>query len=144
VLQDEFSSGKVSRLTRGDGECCEGVALDATLVPPQGVAAGGAGVRHLVETVNTARNTGTRPGPHKAKNPSYDPSKSTGLRGGSGGDVVLAVRADHRHCTVAKTRALHILHLSHNLDRRWLGLHGLRGRRPSSLLWQGWIHLTRT
>ena len=47
MLQDEFSSGKVSRLTRGDGECCEGVALDATLVPPQGVAAGGAGVRHL-------------------------------------------------------------------------------------------------
>ena len=34
-------------MTRADGELCKGVALDATLVPPQGVAAGGAGVRHL-------------------------------------------------------------------------------------------------
>ena len=130
-------------MTCGDGGCCKGVVLDATLVPPQGVATGGTGVRDLVEAVYTARYA-TGPQPHKTENSSNDPCKSTGLRGGSGGDVVLAVRADHRHCTVAKTRTLHILHLSHYLDRRRLGLHGLRGRRPSSLLWQGWIHLTRT
>ena len=104
-------------MTCGDGGCCEGVVLDATLVPPQGVATGGTGVCDLVEAVYTARYTATGPQPHKTKDSSYDPCKSTGLRGGPSGDVVMAVRAGHGHCTVTKCRALHILNLSHKLDR---------------------------
>ena len=38
-------------LTCGDGERCEGVALDATLVHPQGLAAGWTGMSDLFQTV---------------------------------------------------------------------------------------------
>jgi len=113
----------------------EGVALDASLVPPQGVAAGGAGVCHLVETVYTAGDACTGPGTHETENSSNDPGKSTGLRVGPGGDVVLAVWAHHGDGTVTKTRTLNILHLGDHLHGRGLWLHGLGGRGTSSLLW---------
>jgi len=110
------------------------VGLDASLVPAQGVVARGAGVSHLVKTVNAARYAGTRPESHEAEDPTNDPGEGTGLGGGPGGDVLLAVRAHHGHCTVPKTWALHILDLGHHLHRG-LGLHGLGGRGTTCLLW---------
>jgi len=100
-------------------------------------------VCHLIKAVNTAGNAGTWPGSHKAEDPTNDPGKGAGLGCSPGGDVVLAVRAHHRHGAVAEAGALHVLHLGHHLHGG-LGLHhGLGWWGGTSLLRQGWVHLPR-
>jgi len=117
-----------------------------SLVSAQKVVATWAGVSHLLHAVHTTGDAGAWPESNETEKPPNNPGDNTGFRLGLGGHMRLAVRTVHGDRPVPKARSLHILNLSHNLDRTlWLlGWRvGCRWRGGSLLARQARVHLSR-